>query len=288
MSASVAEVTPGLLREWGLPSSTGSKYERGRVLVLGGAARTPGAVELAGLAALRVGAGQLKLVVAESVAAPLAVAVPEASVIGLAQNARGSVLADDLTPILDDLASADAVLVGPGLDDVEHTARLLQVILRHLGESTMLVLDAYGLAPLPGLRDLAAGLEGRLLLTPNTTEAEVLLERESGDLLSDRAEIAARYRAVVCGDGVVVAPDGQQWRVHAGHGGLGTSGSGDVLAGALAGLLARGVEAPQAGCWATYLHAAAGDRLAAQVGRLGFLAREIVHVLPAVLVELEA
>ena len=78
------------------------------------------------------------------------------------------------------------------------------------------------------------------------------------------------------------------WLVPFGHPGLGTSGSGDVLAGAVAGLLARGTERAQAACWATYLHAAAGDRLAPVVGRIGFLARELVDTLPHVLTELQA
>ena len=73
-----------------------------------------------------------------------------------------------------------------------------------------------------------------------------------------------------------------------GHPGLGTSGSGDVLAGAITGLLARGASADQAACWGTFLHAVAGDRLAARVGRLGFLARELVDQLPIVLTETEA
>ena len=70
--------------------------------------------------------------------------------------------------------------------------------------------------------------------------------------------------------------------------GTGTSGSGDVLAGAVTGLLARGADAAQAACWATFLHSTAGDRLAARVGRLGFLARELVDQLPVVLSETEA
>lgn len=89
-------------------------------------------------------------------------------------------------------------------------------------------------------------------------------------------------------DNQIVTPTGNRWQAPAGHSGLGTSGSGDVLAGALVGLLARGVELSQAACWATYLHAAAGDRLAARVGSLGFLARELLDQLPLVLTELRA
>lgn len=101
----------------------------------------------------------------------------------------------------------------------------------------------------------------------------MLLGRElGGDVATDIAEIADRYQAVVSCQGVVAGPDGRTWLIGAGHGGLATSGSGDVLAGALAGLLARGADGDQAACWATHVHAAAGDRLAAGVGPLGFLA----------------
>jgi NAD(P)H-hydrate repair Nnr-like enzyme with NAD(P)H-hydrate dehydratase domain len=80
-----------------------------------------------------------------------------------------------------------------------------------------------------------------------------------------------------------VSPDGRAWREEAGGIGLGTSGSGDVLAGLVGGMLARGADPAQAAVWGQYLHAAAGDRLAARVGRLGFLARELLDEVPPVL-----
>src|ERR1700709_115383 len=83
-------VTPMMLREWALPAAGDSKYGRGQVLVVGGARGTPGAVLLAGLAALRVGAGRLSLAVAGSVATAMAVAVPEAGVTAVPGNARGA------------------------------------------------------------------------------------------------------------------------------------------------------------------------------------------------------
>ncbi|MDQ6739673.1 MAG: NAD(P)H-hydrate dehydratase, partial [Actinomycetota bacterium] len=76
------------------------------------------------------------------------------------------------------------------------------------------------------------------------------------------------------------------WDVGAGNPGLGTSGSGDVLAGAVAGFLARKATPAQAACWATYLHATAGDRLAATIGPISFLARELLDAMPRVLAEL--
>jgi ADP-dependent NAD(P)H-hydrate dehydratase len=281
------EVTPARLRDWPLPDAGNSKYDRGRVLVIGGAAQTPGAAQLAGLAALRVGAGHLTMAVAESAAIALAVAVPEAGVVGLPENNRGSVLGNDLGAVADDLNSADVVIVGPGLDDAEQTTTLVRRLLPYLNDQAWLVLDAYALSALPELPDAFDLVAGRMVLTPNGREAEILLGRELQNAQVDVAEIADRYAAVVSSQGIIADPAGARWQVSAGHDGLATSGSGDVLAGALGGLLGRHAEGAQAAVWATYAHAAAGDRLAARVGRLGFLAREILDELPGILVELE-
>jgi NAD(P)H-hydrate repair Nnr-like enzyme with NAD(P)H-hydrate dehydratase domain len=148
-----------------------------------------------------------------------------------------------------------------------------------------LVLDAFALSRLANWHQ-DHRMPGNLILTPNAEEAQLLLERPLEDELCAGAELARRYGATVCCQGLVTAADGRQWRVGAGHTGLATSGSGDVLAGAIAGLVARSGDAAQACCWATFAHAAAGDRLAAKVGRLGFLAREISDTLPEVLLEL--
>lgn len=278
-------VTPALLREWSLPRPGNSKYGRGQVMVVGGAGSTPGAALLAGLASLRVGAGRLSMGVAESVAVALAVAVPESGVMRLPQNARGSVLGADLDAIADSVGNADVVVVGPGLDDPEETETLLRTLLPMVGPQCGLVLDAYALGVWPRIADLDLGPD-RLLLTPNPQEAGRLLDRDPEDLEKDVAEIAERYQAVVTCQGFVANPDGGRWQISTGHGGLGTSGSGDVLAGAVAGLRARGASGTQAACWGTYLHAAAGDRLTARVGKLSFLARELLDEIPAVMVEL--
>jgi ADP-dependent NAD(P)H-hydrate dehydratase len=288
MSNPVRDLTPVQLRDWPLPSAGDSKYSRGKVLVVGGAARTPGAAQLAGLAALRVGAGHLTLAVAESAAVPMAVATPEAGVLGLPQTEQGSVLGGDLTVLESVLGSSDVVVVGPGLDDADQTAELVRQAVPLLSDEAWLVLDAYALGVLPGLVDVVAPLAGRLVLTPNGSEAERLLGRDLGDAEDDVREIARTYGAVVSSQGLVANPDGDCWRMGVGQIGLATSGSGDVLAGAVAGILARGTEPAQAACWASHVHAAAGDRLAASVGRLGFLASELLAELPRVLVELGA
>ena len=85
----------------------------------------------------------------------------------------------------------------------------------------------------------------------------------------------------------VASPSGRLWRDESGGAGLGVSGSGDVRAGVTAGLLARGAEPDQAAVWAAHLHGRAGERLAASVGTLGFLARELPAEIPRVQAEIE-
>lgn len=281
-------VTPNLLREWTLPDGGGSKYGRGQVLVIGGAAKTPGAAMLSATAALRVGGGRLTLAVARSVALHVAVALPESGVQPLDEDDDGHIAVGVVGSLADDLASADAVLVGPGLDEPEGSRDLVAGLASRVGEDTLVVLDAFALGVAADLLDELAPLRGRLVMTPNSGEAERLLGHECADDLSDATEIAERYGAVVSLGGIVVAPDGRAWAKGTGAGGLGTSGSGDVLSGAITGLLARGADVAQATVWATQVHAAAGDRLAVQVGPMGYLARELLGEIPRVLVEFGA
>src|SRR3954469_14003010 len=117
-------ITPHLLRRWQLPDPQGDKESRGTVLVVGGSRYTPGAVLLAGVAALRAGAGRLQLAVEASTAAALSIAVPEAKVIGLPE--RSGDVPDELLELARD---ADVLAIGPGLDDIEQTARLMRRIL---------------------------------------------------------------------------------------------------------------------------------------------------------------
>lgn len=290
-------VTPTLLRSWQLPAPGSGKDERGSVLVIGGARKTPGAALLAGTAALRSGAGRLTLAVAESTAVALAVALPEAGVIGLPETSSGSVRAAGIEALEAELGAADTILIGPGLDDPDETTGLLRNLLRRdaRAESWTIVIDAYALGILPRLDQEIRPWAGRLILTPNPTESGLLLGADLTDLRTGTAAIAERYGAVVSCQGIIAQPanTGRDdatsagcWEITTGSGGLGTSGSGDVLAGAIAGLRARGTTNIQAACWGTHLHAAAGDRLASRMGSPGYLARELADELPALMMEL--
>lgn len=293
-------VTPSLLRDWPLPAPGEDKYSRGSVLVIGGARATPGASLLAGAAALRAGAGKLTMAVPESVAVQIGVALPECGAMGLPENPEGSLTGEGLDKISSYLDRADAILIGPGLDDQALAAELLGALLeREAGEggqaapgASAVVLDAYALGGLVKVEDQLGPWKGRLILTPNTKEAAILLGRDIDDLEADVAAIAERYQAVVSCQGLIARPPGEApeeprlWKITTGYGGLGTSGSGDVLAGAIAGLRARGTSEAQAACWGTHLHAAAADRLASRLGPMGFLARELADELPALMLEL--
>lgn len=285
-------VTPTLLRGWPLPGGGSGKDDRGSVLVIGGARRTPGAVLLAGVAALRAGAGRLTLAVPESTAVQLAVALPESGVVGLPETAHGSLTGSGASLLADEAGTADALLIGPGLDDKDEVTALLRALLlpgrprRRRGPAV--VLDAYALGCLPELAGELKPWAGRLILTPNATEGEILLGRKIDDLTQDVLEMADTYQAVVSCQGVVAEPGGNLWEITTGQSGLGTSGSGDVLAGAITGLRARGTTGAQAACWGSHLHAAAGDRLASRLGGLGYLARELSGELPALMVELNS
>ena len=283
-------VSSQLLREWPLPdvADGAGKGARGTVVVIGGAADTPGAVLLAGLAALRVGAGRLSLATADANSPALAVAVPESAVTALPTTADGAIGADALgacTPLLD---GAGSLVLGPGMRDPEVTRELVRGVLESLGEETTVVLDALALT----CGALDDGLRGRLgkriVATPNRTEAAFLLD---GDVPDDDEQaaraVAERLGTVVAMQSCIVTPDGRSWVDQSGDSGLGTSGSGDVLAGAIAGLAARGASPEQSAVWGAHVHAEAGERLSARIGRLGYLARELLDELPQVLTQLE-
>lgn len=283
-------VTTELLRGWPLPDPGEGKDSRGSVLVVGGAADTPGAVMLAGLAALRVGAGKLTIATAGINASALAVAVPEAGVTGLPVDAGGALDASGADVLGELVESADAVVVGPGMRGPAATKELLTRLLPSLsGGDLTTILDAMALTC--GAYDGAAcaRIRGGVVATPNLKEAALLLDMPS-EPDADETELAQRVAdtlgAVVALRSHVATPDGRQWVDGSGTAGLGTSGSGDALAGAIGGLAARGAGPDQAAVWGAHLHAQAGERLAARVGKVGFLARELLDELPRVLTEL--
>ena len=270
-----------LLRAMPLPDPDGGKEQRGRVLVIGGSSRVPCAALRAGTAALRAGAGKLQVATAEDVARPFAVAMPAALVMGLPVTAQGEIVRGSAA--LDKaLGDCDAALVGPGMSPSPATATLAQRVLRHA--SGTLVIDAGALSA-----DLRAPPGRPYVLTPHAGEMAKLSGRAKGQVEQEPQVLARafarRTRSVLVLKGAttwIAAPDGRMWIHPGGCHGLGTSGSGDVLAGVIAGLAARCGDPLQAALWGVFVHAEAGRVLEASVGSLGFLAREIAGPLPGI------
>lgn len=290
MSDSPTIVTSRFLRDWLLPEPDAAegKSGRGSVVVIGGAPHTPGAALLTGLAALRVGAGKLTYATVEQNASALAVAVPEAGVMALAATDDGALAVSSLDTVRPLVEKADAVILGPGMAGPERTRQFVEGLLEQLEPGSTLVLDALGLTCGALDADSVSRLDGRVVITPNPTEAGILLGDDEGIEANEMTtrRLAERFGVVAALRSTVAAPDGRMWQDGSGNPGLGTSGSGDVLAGAIGGLAARGAPPDQATVWGVHLHAEAGERLAARIGAVGYLARELLDELPQVLDQL--
>lgn len=279
-------VDEAVLRAWPLPDPGTDKDERGRLVVVAGSRETPGAALLAVEGAFRVGAGKVHLQTVESRAGALAVAVPELMATGLAEDDGGSVAPREAGRVVE-CAAGGVVLLGPGFTDTDAAADLVGAVVAD-AEGTV-VLDALATAYVTGRHEEVAALGVPVVLTVNPGELACCLELEEDevgrDLATYAARLAARTRAtVLCGgEEKVVASGSELWRVQVGNPGLGTAGSGDVQAGIVAGLLARGAEPAQAAVWAAWLHGSAGDRLAGRIGPVGYVARELPGELPGLL-----
>jgi ADP-dependent NAD(P)H-hydrate dehydratase len=185
------------------------------------------------------------------------------------------------------------VLIGPGMLDPEGAQQLATAVLGHV-EGAAILLDA---ATLPGLGDSLPALRrhaGRLVVTPHAGEMAGILGRErsaiEADPLGAAREAAGRLQAVVIMKGAtthIVSPEGRAWLFDGGNVGLATGGSGDVLAGCLAALLARGASPIGAALWGVYMHGAAGERLARASGPIGYLTRDLAAQFPAILADLD-
>jgi len=269
------------------PDERADKKDRGVAMVIGGAAEVPGALLLAGTAALRVGAGKLKIAGPRSARAALGVAMPEARVIGLPETSDGFLDRRSASRAAD-VANAEAILIGPGMLNEEAIRGFMQEILGRVADR-ILVLDALALSALRGGR-YRFSEDTTVVLTPNVGEMAKITgdapEVITRDPQAMALRVAADLNVVVTLKGAesyIVTPYGEAFRYAEGDVGLATSGSGDVLAGALVGLLARGATLDQAAAWAVYLHGESGNRLTRRVGQIGFLARELCDEIPAVM-----
>ncbi|MBB3691845.1 NAD(P)H-hydrate dehydratase [Sphingomonas sp. BK580] len=264
-----------------LPTGEVDKKSRGRVLVVGGSARAPGVVRLTAEAALRAGAGRVRVATLASAATLVGVLSPELGIVAL-READGEIAAD-AAPLREQAAAHEAVVLGPGMGSEHVAAQLIEGLDAASAAQTSLLLDAAAATCAREEGAALRGWEGRLVLTPHQGEMARLLGRGIDDVRRDpggaAGEAAARYRGVIVlkgTDTIVADPDGTMLHLAGGGPGLATGGSGDVLSGVIAGLLARGLAPRVAAGWGVWLHGQAGRALAATAAPIGWLARELL------------
>jgi hydroxyethylthiazole kinase-like uncharacterized protein yjeF len=288
-------LTPEFLRGWSLPQpdEAGDKEDWGRVLVIGGAPEMPGAVILAAEAALRAGAGKLRIATCDSIAPFVATAIPESRVFAMPETRRGGIDPVAAKELAERAGQVSAVLIGPGMVDQESLNELLAEVLPQLKPDT-LILDAAAFELLCSKAEALHHLDGKAIITPHAGEMAHLMgiakEEVTADPFRLSQEAAKRFKAVVALKGAetyIAAPNGKVFCNRTGNVGLATGGSGDTLAGIMVGLAGRGAEPQQAAAWACFLHGSAGDRLAERIGRIGFLARELLPEIPALMASLD-
>ena len=267
-----------LLRDFPLPPlpEDGDKEDRGLALVISGSPEVPGAAILTGNAALRAGAGKLQIVTDPAVAIPIGVVAVGAKVVAGFES------------VGERAKFAAAIILGSGMD-----GPACRVALGDILDSALdlpLILDAAALLCLGDFADRVRAWPGGVALLPHSREMALLLgcapEEVEIDPLHAARRAAERYNAVALvkgGHSFIVAPDGRAFRFQGGGIGLATSGSGDVLAGIVGGIAARGADPLTATLWGSWLHGEAGRLLTKRVGRVGFLAQEIADVVPQLL-----
>jgi len=271
------------------------KDTTGRALVVGGSAGLSGAVVLAARAAMRAGAGRVRVAAPASLQDVLAALLVEPTLVACGEDEHRALTLSALPAILAEAERADAVAVGCGLSRRPHAAALARELATRLDRP--LVLDADALAALSPATDvLVPALRlapAPRVLTPHLGEMRRLTGLETAELEARRIDAARgwaqRWGAVLVMKGaptVVAAPDGRVSVNSSGSPALATAGTGDVLTGVLVALLAQRLGAFDAARLAVYVHGRAGEIAEAEVGRLGVLAGDVIERLPRAYAEL--
>jgi len=262
------------------------KYAVGRVLAVVGSRDYTGAAALATGAAYRTGAGAVTCCTPRSAQPAIDALRAEVMVRPQFETEEGTLAIAAYDDIVESLGAADAVVLGCGLGRVAETQRLLKALMRRTYVPT--VVDADGLNAFAGAAEKLADIHGALVLTPHAGELERLTGEPLGpDRLATVRERASRWNAVVVLKGmpsVVGAPDGRTFVGPAPAPALATAGSGDVLAGTIAGLLARGMEPAEAAVAALHIGTAAAERFGQTRGP-GMVASDLLDHIPDVLAD---
>jgi NAD(P)H-hydrate epimerase len=274
-------------------SDRAHKGDFGRLLVVAGSIDYPGAPVLAGLGAMRAGAGLVRVATAESVAARMSGAVPELTWLALDEEAPGLIAPGGWRRVTAEVAVHDAVVVGPGLGRQPATLRRARQLIVTIPVPA--VIDADGLNALAAVPRWWQGQRAPLVLTPHAGEFARLTggDAPASDDDDARAEAAAeaslRWGQVVVLKGartVVADPGGEVMRSDVSTSALATAGSGDVLSGAIGAFLAAGASPFDAAACGVAVHAAAGLLASERVGSAGVMARDVAALLPEAIAQI--
>lgn len=269
-----------------------NKFSVGRVLVVGGSTGLTGAPCLAAEAALRCGAGLVTAAVPAGLNAIFEGKLLEVMTLPLGEEDSVCLDADALDAIVEAAPSFDCLAIGPGLGRQEATAALVRKLLPLL--EVPVVLDADGLNAFAGKPGALKKRGAPTVLTPHAGELGRLMAMPSAGVVEDSLRVAKaaarRSGAVVVLKGAhSISTDGPLTLINpTGNPGLATAGSGDVLTGIIAALLARGLPPLEAGGGGTYIHGAAGDLAAGDLGIDNMVSSDLLDFLPQAFAELEA
>lgn len=257
----------------------GHKGEFGKLLLLCGSRGYTGAAFFAAMGALRSGAGLVFLGVPESIYGIEAVKLNEPVIFPL-PDVDGRLSADAVPEILSRLPRMDAVLVGPGLGQSEGTLAVVRAVLEKA--ECPVVVDADGINVLRAHRDLLRGRKLPTILTPHDGEFARLGGIIGEDRMAAAAALADDLGCVVLLKGhETCVTDGVNGYINpTGNPGMAVGGSGDVLAGVITALLGAGLPPLEAAACGAWLHGAAGDRCAAEMGQYGMLPTDMLSALP--------
>jgi NAD(P)H-hydrate epimerase len=259
----------------------------GRALIVAGSRNYVGAAYLAATGAMRVGAGLVTLALPESLRAAVASKAAEPTYLPLPESSPGVPSAESGPLILDNLGQYDALLVGCGLGQAGLTRLMVERVLLSPGPAKPVVVDADGLNVLAMTPEWWRRFLVKAVLTPHPGEMARLLGRSGPPTPQERIAIAtqsaASWNKVVVLKGaytVVAYPDGRAMLSPLANPGLASAGTGDVLAGAIAGLLSQGLSLEDAAALGVYLHGAAGELVRGELGDMGMVASDLLPALP--------
>lgn len=255
------------------------KGDFGRILLLCGSRGYTGAAALAAMGALRSGAGLVYLGVPESIYAIEAVKLTEPIVFPLPDD-HGMYSLSAVETVLNRLNIMDAVLIGPGMGQSAGTLAVTKAVLESVPGPV--VLDADGINVISAHKDLLRERTGPVILTPHDGEFARLAGWPGADREAAAVSLARDLGAVVLLKGhETVITDGETVYVnHTGNPGMAVGGSGDVLSGIIVSLCGQGLSPLEAAACGAWLHGAAGDRCAREIGQYGMLPTDMLHVLP--------